>query len=225
MTTNKLYLVGGAVRDYLLGKKPKDLDYLINTSSYEEARDIITNLGCKIVQEKPEFKIFRAVHPTLGGLDFALPRGEAGYDGRSPSIVTSVTLEEDLARRDFTINAMALPVNDNLQIEGNLIDLFDGQKDLDNRVIRFVGNPLDRITEDNLRVLRALRFSVTLDFELSLATAREIKEFIIGEAVSADRIFNELNKMFDYSNTKTIDTLFRHNQLYLLSKIKLTAST
>jgi len=225
MNTSKIYLVGGAVRDYLLGKKPKDLDYLIDTSSYEEARDIITNLGCRIVQEKPEFKIFRAVHPKLGDLDFSLPRGEAGYDGRSPSIITSVSLEEDLVRRDFTINAMALPVNNKLEIEGNLIDLFGGKEDLEKRLIRFVGNPSDRITEDNLRVLRALRFSVTLDFDLSLRASVAIQEFIIGDIVSAERIFTELNKMFTYSNVKTINSLQSNNQLYLLDKVKLVAST
>lgn len=220
-----LYLVGGAVRDHLLNTKTKDLDYIIETTDYSLARDCINSLGCKIVQERPEYGVFRAVHPTRGGIDFALPRVDFNHNGRHSQTAITSSIVEDLARRDFTMNAIALPVDNDLSITGELIDPFNGQQDIQDRLIRFVGSPQERIEEDNLRVLRALRFSITKGFTLEGETLEAITETVINDLVSPERIFEELNKMFLVDNVKTIQLLTETNQLYILNRIKLTAST
>jgi tRNA nucleotidyltransferase/poly(A) polymerase len=224
-TMPKIYLVGGAVRDLIRGTKSKDLDYVIETSNYDEARDMIVALGCKIVQERPEYKVFRCVHPDKGGIDFALPRADINCDGRHADTLTVDSLLEDLSRRDFTMNAIAIEVDSELNLTDNIIDPFNGRKDIEDEIIRFVGNPEERIDEDNLRVLRALRFAVTLGFSFSGDTRDAIMGTFINKSVSNERIFEELNKMFRVSNSNTIKLLSNTYQLYLLDRIKLTAST
>lgn len=224
-----LFLVGGAVRDILMNNVSKDLDFVVETTSYDEARDYIVSIGCKIVQERPEYQVFRAVHPKLGGLDFALPRGDFNQDGRQSDTVVVSSIEEDLARRDFTMNAIAVGVdihNDDVIIYSNKwIDPFNGKKDVREKIIRFVKDPAERIKEDNLRVLRALRFAITKGFDFDGITFYAIKNTVISDKVSPERIFEELNRMFFVSNTGTIRILNDTNQLYLLDRIRLRAST
>lgn len=225
LTKPKIYLVGGAVRDQLLGIKSKDLDYVIETSSYDEAREVILSLGCKIVQEAIKYNVFRAIHPKLGGVDFALPRADFNQDGRQSETKVVSSIEEDLARRDFTMNAMAIECNQNLEPVGDLIDPFGGQEDIKSGHVKFVGNPYERIVEDELRVLRALRFCVTKMFILDYKTRYAITATRLSDKVSNERIFEELNKMFAVNNLHTIITLVQNNQDYLLNRIKLKAST
>lgn len=224
--TPKTYLVGGAVRDLYLNTQPKDKDYVIETSDYNIARNFITSqLGCKIVQERQVYKVFRAVSPNNEGLDFALPRLDFENEGRGCKTIPVESIEKDLSRRDFTFNAMALEVDFNLNIIGDIIDPFGGLKDLKNKLVRLVGNPYDRIEEDHLRVLRALRFALRFNFTFETETFKAIQGFQISDVVSSERIFEELNKMFIVSNTKTIEILNLTQQLYLLDRIKLTATT
>lgn len=180
------YIVGGCVRDSILGKGPKDWD--ITTSATP-------------VQTKSLFR--RTIDTGIEHGTVTIMLGKVGYevttyrvdgkysDHRRPNEVTfTASLTEDLKRRDFTINAMAY--NDK---EG-LIDMFDGMGDLDRRIIRCVGNPMDRFDEDALRILRAIRFAAQLDFDIDESTIDAIKnKCCFLSDISAERIQVELTKL------------------------------
>jgi tRNA nucleotidyltransferase (CCA-adding enzyme) len=139
--------------------------------------------------------------------DFVLARKEgAYYDGRHPEMVEPGTLEDDLRRRDFTVNAMAKDV------DGNLVDLFGGQEDLAERRLRTVGEPEDRFGEDALRAVRGLRFAVTkgmfLDEAVSDALRSEWLPRLLAK-VSSERRREELLRAFKYDNQATFDLLAR----------------
>src|SRR6478735_1674813 len=158
----KFYQVGGCVRDSLLGVESKDIDFSVEAPSYEAMREaVIERCGGNpesIKVDKPEFATIRAIDPKLGGVDFVLCRKDGAYsDGRRPDSVEMGTLLDDLARRDFTVNAIARAD------DGSLIDPFNGQADLKLRLLRCVGG-VDRLREDSLRMLRAFRFAITKGF-------------------------------------------------------------
>ena len=177
------WIVGGCVRDSLRGKAAADWDVATEAKPNEL------------------MKIFPRAIPTglqhgtvtlvLGGRHYEITtlRGEAAYsDGRRPDAVHFVEeIEADLARRDFTMNAIAVdPTN------GALIDPFGGQKDIESKIIRAVGKPFERFSEDGLRVLRAARFSATLEFELEPETFAAIAPTLdTYRKVSAERVRDE----------------------------------
>ena len=205
--TFKTYLVGGAVRDEMLGLPCKDLDYVVLAPSFDAMRDALLADGCKIFVEKPEFLTIRAKHPTLGCVDFACARTDGIYsDGRRPDSTGIATdIVQDLSRRDFTVGAMARDIETN-----ELIDPFNGQKDLANRVLRAVGNPNDRLMEDKLRAFRALRFSVTKELIIEDSLSFAIKQLPREEFdnVSVERVREELFKMFSYDTYASMHLLF-----------------
>src|SRR5579859_2576372 len=144
------YLVGGYVRDKILGIPSKDLDYSVEAASYEEMRQSIIDRGGTILLETPNFFTIRA---RIGKevSDYVLCRKDGAYsDSRHPDSVEHGTLHDDLARRDFTMNAIAI------DSDGNYIDPFNGISDIKNKLIRCVGNAQDRFDEDALRMLRAI---------------------------------------------------------------------
>ena len=181
-------LVGGCVRDALLGHPPGDYD--LTTSALPEQVQAVFS-GDRVILTGLKHG---TVTVLLGGepLEITTYRREAAYtDHRHPDAVSfTPNLREDLARRDFTVNAMAW------RPDGGLIDLFGGQADLARGLIRCVGRPEDRFEEDALRILRALRFSAKLGFPLEEATARaaEEKKDLLS-FVSAERIAAELTKL------------------------------
>jgi len=203
----KFYLVGGAVRDKLLGTQSKDLDYAVEASSYEEMIAAIKERGGEIFLEKPEFATVRAKLPQLGAADYVLCRKDGYYsDGRRPDSVMPGTLLDDLSRRDFTINAMAIDEN------GRYIDPFNGIQDLNKRYIRCVGDARERFSEDSLRILRAFRFAITKEFELDKLIEDAICDPNISDLirnVSGERIREELYKCFRHNTFATIDYLFK----------------
>ncbi len=223
----QIYLVGGAVRDKLLGISSKDLDYVITgLQGYEELKSFVISLGCDIKVETPEYGVIRAVHSKLGGLDFALPRVDYNQDGRHSEVRYVETIEEDLERRDFTINAMALKVNDKLESLEEIIDPLNGKKDLEQKMLKFVGDPALRIEEDSLRVLRGLRFFLTKDLtSVDGWTHSSLLRANIGEKVSNERIMDELNKMFICGNARTVNLLSKYNKLQILNRIKIRITT
>ena len=159
----KIYLVGGAVRDQLLGKEPKEKDWVVVGSSPDE----MIAKGFKQVGK--DFPVF--IHPKSGE-EYALARTERksghGYTGFNFDTNSNVSLEEDLERRDLTINAIAQDDS------GNLIDPFGGQKDILEKKLRHVS---DAFSEDPLRVLRIARFKSDLDnFEITKETLIKIND-------------------------------------------------
>ena len=189
------YIVGGCVRDFLLGKEPKDWDATTNAKP-EEIQ--------KVFPDSFYENSFLTVTARTGSKDEKLAeveittyRLEAEYsDKRHPDQVKyAKKLEDDLSRRDFTVNAMALRLRSG-QAKKELIDLFDGQKDLDKGIIRTVGNPEERFNEDALRMLRAVRFATTLGFKIEEKTKEAIKKNSIWlEAISKERIRDEFIKI------------------------------
>lgn len=180
------YVVGGCVRDSILGRSPDDWD--ITTSAKPEEvkalfrRTVDTGLihGTVTVMLDKE------------GFEVTTYRVDGEYeDGRHPKEVSfTASLEEDLKRRDFTINAMAY------NPKRGLVDLFGGIQDMENRIIRCVGNPLERFTEDALRILRAVRFSAQLGFSIEGETLKAISVLAPNlKYVSAERIQVELLKL------------------------------
>lgn len=213
----KLYMVGGAVRDELLGVKSKDIDFAVEAQSFDAMRHSLLEDGFEIFLETPEHFTIRARGPRsgfsfagreLGGqtFDFVLCRREGAYsDGRHPDEVSVGTLADDLRRRDFTINAMAI------NSSGQLIDLFAGQSDLHAGWLRCVGSAEERLREDALRAIRALRFSITKDMSLDSELVRALDSTWLPplmKSVSTERKREELLKCFRFNTDKTLDTLF-----------------
>jgi len=205
------YLVGGAVRDEIMGVKPKDLDYTVvfdndDLDGVEDPFVFMTewfeNLGYKIFVKTPEHFTIRAQTPNRKETaDFVLARKEGPYaDGRRPDFVEVGTLMDDLSRRDFSFNAIAK------DDEGNLIDPFGGIGDIENKLIRAVGDPMKRLTEDALRAVRAYRFAVTKGFgiDMALEDAMESPEVLdaIVNKISDERIQVELSKAFRYDTLR-----------------------
>jgi tRNA nucleotidyltransferase (CCA-adding enzyme) len=202
----RFYQVGGSVRDKVLGLPSKDIDFAIEADSFEAMRTAILDREGKIFLEKPEYLTIRANVPALGACDFVLCRKDGSYyDGRRPESVEPGTILDDLARRDFTINAMAIDE------EGELIDPHGGEKDLRLRYLRCVGKAQDRFTEDGLRMLRALRFKITknllfdMDIELALLNEQFVGTRLFG--VSVERVREELDKCFRHDTIHTLRCL------------------
>ncbi len=208
------FLVGGCVRDLLLHKKPKDWDITTNAKPeqiqklfpktvYENKFGtvaVITNVSDLSAEAKAE------ADETLKIIEITPYRLEAKYsDKRHPDTVRFTgNLEDDLKRRDFTINAMALEISNLKSQISNLTDLFNGQKDLKDKVIRAVGKPEERFNEDALRILRAIRLAVELSFTLNNETEQEIeKQANLLDLISKERIRDEFIKILMSENPKT----------------------
>jgi len=202
----RAYLVGGCVRDILLEKEPKDWD-IATDARPEKIQEIFSafagatadksatvyenefgTVGVKTGSENERLKIVEVTTFRLEG---------KYTDKRHPDeIKFAKTIEEDLGRRDFTINAIAaeFPIS-NFQFS-NIIDPFNGQEDLKNRIIRTVGEPSERFNEDALRLMRAVRFAVELDFEIEPKTTEAIKKQAgLLEIIAKERIRDELIKI------------------------------
>lgn len=235
----KLYEVGGCVRDEILCVKSKDIDFAVVLPPVEgdPFRAMVNRLkimGFKIFLETPEHLTVRAQFPKgwrqqswedakngNRGLtaDFVLARKEGTYsDGRRPDRVEPGTLEDDIFRRDFTMNALAK------DSDGNIIDLVGGRQDIADGIIRAVGDPFERLTEDALRAVRALRFSVTKGFKIStvpgeydfsLSAVMEAPAVLdaIRNNISGERIQVELSKMFRFDTVASLKALGQYPYL------------
>lgn len=214
----KMFQVGGTVRDYFLGLKCKDYDFAIEAPSFQHMRDGLLAQGFKIWEERPQFFTIRAHIPKTHwastfakDADFVLCRKEGTYtDGRRPDSVQVGTIYDDLARRDFTMNAIAIDP------DGHYIDPHNGLQDINDMVIRFVGEPMDRIREDGLRVIRALRFQITKRMHLAESVRDAISTIDAAYAlqkVSRERINDEMNKMFAVDSLWTVRTMAEYPML------------
>jgi len=193
----EIYLVGGAVRDLLLGQKNiVDLDFTTNATPKE-----IQSLFLKSFYDNQYGTV--KVPYKKDVIEITTYRSEKEYtDFRHPNQVTwGKTIEEDLSRRDFTVNAIALgpnkkPKTKDQQPTIKLIDSFNGQKDLKDKIIRCVGNPDKRFGEDALRILRAIRLAIKLEFEIEPKTFTALtKNVSLLNNISGERIREELFKI------------------------------
>lgn len=197
------YIVGGYVRDYILNDNPHDID--ITTSALPG--DIIFMFD-KVYPTGIDFEGVTVVFDSYTFEVTTYRKDISYYDHRHPKVAYASTLKEDLSRRDFTINAMCL--DSNMQI----IDLFNGINDLNNKLIRTVGDADTRFYEDALRMLRAFYFASKLGFEIEENTLKGIENNALYlDSISGERIYAELKKM--------LNSKYPLNGLNYLSKSKL----
>ena len=207
----KAYLVGGAVRDTILGIHSKDYDIATNMPMKELDKMFKTyNIG--------KSKDFGIVVVKQGGYDFEIARwrNDGTYlDGRRPESVTITgKFKDDVERRDFTINAMGI------NAKGEILDYFDGKRDIKNKVLKTVGDPYKRFGEDYLRMMRLARFAAKLDFEVDKKTekaAQKLAHNITGLPV--ERIKDELMKSAGQSGDKFARYIMMLDKLKLLKFI------
>jgi len=187
----EIYLVGGAVRDMLMGKNIHDWDLATNALP-DEVSGIIKRAGGKVVPTGVKHGTVTAFYKN-NSAEITTFRLESGYsDGRRPDQVNYTSnVEEDLSRRDFTMNAIALRLP-----EGETVDPFGGAKDIKAGVIRCVGNAAERFNEDGLRPLRAVRFAAQLGFEIEKNTLDAIGGALdVCAKVSWERVRDEFDKI------------------------------
>ena len=194
----KGYIVGGAIRDILLGLKPKDVDFATNLP-YETLKTLFSEYT-----PKETGKSFGVLRIKINDIDYEIAKFREDIYGKEEKVAFTDDIKNDLARRDFTINAMAYN-----QKEG-IIDLYNGQRDIENKVINFVGNAEERIIEDPLRVLRAFRFMSRLKFSLSENTIKAIKkQKNLLKNIPEERITMEFSKLLLGKNIKNTLTLMK----------------
>lgn len=215
-----IYLVGGSVRDKILNIESKDLDYVCPVN-YDTMKDYLLSQNCEIIFEKPEFLTMKVRFPASKNVvDFTCCRAESDYDGRRPGSVSHSNLLNDLSRRDFTVNAIAQKVNSNFETVDEYIDPFDGLSDIKSKTLRFVGKPKDRIEEDGLRWLRALRFQITKGLIPCERTERVLQnQKSLPELVSSERIREELYRCFKYDTLKTLEILEKYPKIWFRDKL------
>lgn len=181
------FFAGGCVRDALRGVSPKDID--IVTAAEPE---VVQGLFSRTIPVGAQFGVIRVLEQ---GFEFEVAtfRADGRYiDGRRPESVVFSSPEEDAKRRDFTVNGIFFD-----PITGQVIDYVGGQQDLARKLIRAIGRPAERFREDRLRLLRAIRFATSLQFEVESATWKALREQAAEiTLVSAERIRDELNKIF-----------------------------
>ena len=189
------YWAGGCVRDLLRGVEPNDFDVATDATP-DQVRKLFGKHRTLAVGES--FGVIILLGPeSAGQVEIATFRSEGEYlDGRRPESVAFCTPEQDAHRRDFTINGMFYD-----PLRQVVHDFVDGQTDLQARLVRAIGDPHDRMSEDKLRMLRAVRFAAVLDFELDFVTANAVQEMASQiVVVSAERIAQEFKKMLMHTN-------------------------
>ncbi|MDD3773924.1 MAG: HD domain-containing protein [Patescibacteria group bacterium] len=219
---SQTFLVGGAIRDFILQKPTKDFDFVVIDKTGEEIEKKLQQYGKVEEVESRAFGVFKFI-PKNSNLifDIALPRIDhwtgLGYKDLKTQI--GVSLKEDLSRRDFTINALAINLN------GELVDEFGGIQDLNQKLIRAVGDPNERFREDPSRILRGLRLACVLDFKIekkTLAAMINLAEEITKPAhgndtrVAPEVMAGEFLKGFSANSTRIIKLLDKTGILKLL---------
>lgn len=192
LTNDGAFLVGGCVRDIFLDRVPKDFD-IVTAAKIDspEVTEMLQENGWSIKGVGEAFLVY-TVSKNGESYEIANFRKESHYDGRRPQVVEIGTMEEDSDRRDFTMNA----------IYWNPLDqcYFDRQKgiqDIQNKTIRFIGKPKERIQEDYLRVFRLYRFAATLRFTIDKKSLKAAREYFTEayQQTTPERVRNELERM------------------------------
>jgi len=183
---HKLYVVGGAVRDALLGKTPKDYD-LATDAVPDKVEQMMKEAGLRTIPTGKAFGVIN-VFTDQGEYEIATFRSDIG-SGRRPDAVSFTDIEGDVKRRDLTINALFYDIE-----SGEIVDLVGGVEDLKNGVVRTVGAAEDRFGEDRLRILRAIRFAGRFGSQLDPATDAALQKDASLEGISGERIRDEFIK-------------------------------
>lgn len=212
---NKLYRVGGVVRDEIFGAKSKDIDYLVTNVAFDDLKKALETISDKIVSTgvgESMLVIKAVIDGSEEPYDFAIPRTEVyGGSGKHDDVQTfgdpSLPVEADLSRRDLSFNAIAKDVE-----TGEYIDPFGGVEDIRNGRIKAVRDPKERFSEDPLRMLRAIQFANRFGFEIEPETLKAIRENVaLIDNITGERILEEFKKAFTkgkfQSNEKIIDLL------------------
>lgn len=206
------YLVGGSVRDLLLHKAPKDFDVATNATP-NQIKNLFRN--ARIIGRR--FKLAHILyHREI--IEVATFRGHDAVDASQQTNDRGMlvrdnaygTLEEDAWRRDFTINSLYYNLTD-----GSIVDFTGGVKDVELRTIRMIGDPTTRYQEDPVRMLRAIRFSAKLHFELAPETAAPIKELgVLLTHISGSRLFDEMTKLYQCGEAESVQRLLMQYGLF-----------
>lgn len=220
MNNIRVFEVGGSIRNELIGRPPIDRDFAVIAPDYETMRQYLLDRGATFYQERPQFVSIRAKLMPMGAVDFTLARKEAFYtDARHPdSVSPAATIEEDLARRDFRLNAIARELGSSI-----LIDPFNGQQDISEHIIRPVGKASDRFREDRLRIFRAIRFSCQLGFSIDMEIHDAIGKFNHVEdfeSVTKEMMQIELCKAFGANWRRAVSILQSHSFLWEIIEAK-----
>ena len=189
---NNTYLVGGCVRNSLLGLEPKDFD-IVTDVPLDDIIPVLKNNGWHVKEAGKQFLVVIATKNN-NSFELANFRKEGSYlDGRRPSAVDIGTLEEDCLRRDLTINSLYYDVFNNVVLDPSGF----GLSDLDNKIIRFNGKAEERVKEDYLRVCRVYRFASVLNFSIEKKTLKacRINFDTVLKTVSSERVMSEIEKM------------------------------
>lgn len=221
--TYKKYIVGGFVRDALLGIKSNDIDYSVVIENKEDfnspfealmafKEDLITQGYEILVVTERTFTIKAKNSETNEVDDFVLARKESGYkEGtREPEEISLGTLREDLERRDFTVNALCVPFDQKDINYDNVIDMFDGVTDLITKVLKTPLSPKISFEDDPLRILRGFRFCCMKNFIMDDDVVESIQNFDMNrfkKTVSKERVREEIKKMFNYDTFEAINTI------------------
>lgn len=206
------YLVGGSVRDLLLGLQPKDFDVATNATP-TQIKELFRN--CRLIGKR-----FRLAHVCFGDeiIEVATFRGETECNTRQTCAKTGMllrdnvwgTLDEDAWRRDFTINSLYYNIKD-----FSLVDYTNGLDDLHNSIVRIIGDPMQRYHEDPVRMLRAVRLAAKIGFEIEKATAEPILKLSeLLKNIPSSRLFDEINKWFTGGKSLTTFYLLKNYHLF-----------
>ena len=200
------YLVGGCVRDWIRGDQIKDFD--VATSATPEN---IEKIFPKVIEIGRAFGVMKVIAENGREIEVATFRKESNYkDHRHPSKVEFSSILEDASRRDFTVNALYYDLK-----TAQVLDSFEGLTDLKNKVIRAIGNPEERFTEDALRLIRAVRFATRFRFTIEAETEMAIQKLShLIRKVSVERIRDEVERIFVSHHAKEAVVLLQHLKLF-----------
>jgi len=224
----KAYLVGGFVRDFYLNRPRKDIDITVVGDALEFAKAVANHFNTKIVV----YERFRTALVPVGKfeLEFVGTRKEVYKTNSRKPIVSEGTFEDDIKRRDFTVNCLAASINRGIKngLFGEIIDLFDGKLDLENKILRTPLDPIITYGDDPLRMLRAARFASQLNFTIEKESFDAISQMADRiKIISQERISNEFMKILASPNpSKGIAILFKTNLLkYIFPELNELAGT
>jgi poly(A) polymerase len=201
------FYVGGMVRDLLLNEKITDIDI----ATIAQPSEVIRSLSLRHIQYEAKFQRFGIIIAKQGGLkiEVATFRKDLAGPDRYPKVLFLNNPKVDSIRRDFTVNALYLEPKG-----GKILDFHEGLKDLRHRRLKFIGSPARRIQEDPLRIIRALRFSVHLGFNIESKTKRAMeKYFVLTKKISKNRIETEIKKLSSKKQMTQLQKLINNYSL------------